>query len=383
MKPLEGPRGSEFTLEGKGYAQGTVTVFHGNDDEIDPGETLASAKTSRGSFTVKLRARGNAGISPYKVRTRDSNGAIHFATFDIRSSMSFEPSTAGIGDTLRITISDWEKDHGPGVDAVRIAGDSAKMTAIEVYSDCFEIRKPNNDGVVSVQVVVLPGVPKGEQTVSVYGPDQIDTVRFPKRPCKGEEPKDSFTGLQEIEVGLKRGQNPITTETIEIAAQSLTISPSTAVPGQKVTISGTGFTLRIGGGNCPMTGNGRDVCSITINGMKVAEDLAQFEVSHDGRLSMTVTVPLDVREGENEVQVTGWDNTLGSGTLTVLEPSITVMPPQGQRGERVTVMGSGLAANGIVLVSYGEETVGSGQSDARGNFEVSFVVPPNADIGKT
>ena len=48
VKPLEGPRGSEFTLEGKGYAQGTVTVFHGNDDEIDPGETLASAKTSRG-----------------------------------------------------------------------------------------------------------------------------------------------------------------------------------------------------------------------------------------------------------------------------------------------------------------------------------------------
>ena len=242
MKPLEGPRGSEFTLEGKGYAQGTVTVFHGNDDEIDPGETLASAKTSRGSFKVKLRARGNAGISPYKVRTRDSNGAIHFATFDIRSSMSFEPSTAGIGDTLRTTISDWEKDHGPGVAAVRIAGESAKMTAIEVYSDCFEIRKPNNDGEVSVQAVVLPGVPKGEQTVSVYGPDQIDTVGFPKRPCKGEEPKDSFTGFQEIEVGLKRGQNPITTETIEIAAQSLTLSRSEAVRGQQVTITGSGFS---------------------------------------------------------------------------------------------------------------------------------------------
>ena len=328
VKPLEGPRGSEFTLEGKGYAQGTVTVFHGNDDEIDPGETLASAKTSRGSFTVKLRARGNAGISPYKVRTRDSNGAIHFATFDIRSSMSFEPSTTGIGDTLRITISDWEKDHGPGVDAVRIAGDSAKMTAIEVYSDCFEIRKPNNDGVVSVQVVVLPAVPKGEQTVSVYGPDQIDTVRFPKRPCKGEEPKDSFTGFQEIEVGLKRGQNPITTETIEIAAQSLTLSRSEAVRGQQVTITGSGFS------RAPQ--DQKDISEVTINGEMAVEDedLSRFEVGTNGDVAVTVTVPMGARTGDNEVRMVGWDNTLGQATLTVPEAAITVATPESRRGNR-------------------------------------------------
>ena len=115
----------------------------------------------------------------------------------------------------------------------------------------------------------------------------------------------------------------------------------------------------------------------------MAEAPSQFEVGTNGDVAVTVTVPLGARIGDNEVRIVGWDNTLGSGTLTVPEPSITVMPPQGQRGERATVMGSGFAANGIVLVSYGEETVGAGQSDARGNFEVSFVVPPDADIGRT
>ena len=44
VSPLEGSRGTEFTLEGKGYAQGTVTVFeaevgeNAEDAVIDPGE---------------------------------------------------------------------------------------------------------------------------------------------------------------------------------------------------------------------------------------------------------------------------------------------------------------------------------------------------------
>ena len=155
-------------------------------------------------------------------------------------------------------------------------------------------------------------------------------------------------------------------------AQALTVSPGNAVPGQKVTITGSGFSR----------GAGDDISKITIDGKDVAEEPSQFEVSHDGTVAFTVTVPLNVRTGENEVQVTGWDNTLGTGTLTMPEPSITVDPPQGQRGERITVTGSGFAANGIFLVSYGDETAGAGQSDGRGNFEVSFRVPLDVDIGR-
>ena len=50
VSPPGGPRESEFTLEGKGYAAGTVIIYHDadGDGKIDPGETLDSVKTVGG-----------------------------------------------------------------------------------------------------------------------------------------------------------------------------------------------------------------------------------------------------------------------------------------------------------------------------------------------
>ena len=416
VNPLEGPRGSEFTLSGKGYAAGTVTIFEAEADEIgvdlggledplliDPGETLASVKTSRGSFTAKLEARGEPGESTYKVWTRDSNGAIHSAVFDIRSSMTFEPLTVGTGDRLTIVISDWEEedDHRQEVAAVHIGGEMAFIATPIKYQNCInfegQLFADLETGLVSIEVTVPQGVPPGEQTVAVYGHDELILVDKEGEPVSTPVPcVDLPEGTEgaanyDVKVRVKDAPNALVEKTVEIVAQALTVSPTSAVRGQKVAIRGSGFTQRTEDDPCPNLRSRDDICSITIDGKDVEEEPSQFEVSHDGTVAFTVTVPLDVRAGENEVQVTGWDDTLGTGTLTVPEPAIAVDPPQGQRGERVTVMGSGFAANGIFLVSYGDggdlgvgdETVGAGQSDARGNFEVSFRVPLDADIGRT
>ncbi len=386
VEPLEGPRGSEFTLEGKGYAPGTVTIFDGGDEIINPGETLASVKTSRGSFSAKLDARGRPGTSRYKVWTRDSNGVIDSAELTITSSMSFEPAAVGVGDTLKITIKDWEDDHHE-VAGVTVAGETAHIpTGVIDYQNCFDysgVYRPDDSGVVSLEVTVPANVPPGDQTVSVYSHEQLDhtyadDMGMPdsdKGPCadlEDGEKRGNATGKRVV-VQLKETPNPIASETIEIATKSLTLSRAEAVRGQNVTISGTGFTQSVGD----------DIAKITINGEDVPEDPALFEVSHDGSVSMTVTVPAGARTGDNEVQVSGWDGTLGTGTLTVPAPAIELVPPQGQRGERVLVRGSGFAANGIVLVSYGDANVAGGQSDGRGNFEVSFPVPVDAAIGRT
>ena len=99
IDPDEGPRGSEFTLEGKGYQKGTVTIFEdkNNDRTIDAGETLTSVKTEKGAFSAMLTARGEYGEPAYMVSTRDSNGETASVSFTILPSIELEPGTAILG----------------------------------------------------------------------------------------------------------------------------------------------------------------------------------------------------------------------------------------------------------------------------------------------
>ena len=389
VSPLEGPRGSQFQLQGKGHAPGTVTVFDGDDATIHPGETLASVKTSRGSFTSTLVARGEPGQPTYRIWTRDSNGVIDSVEFDIRSSMSFEPATVTIGAMIKVAISDWE-DELQEVAAVRIGGVAAYIAKPVEYQNCFEYPQAyfaNSIGVVSFDVAVPQGVPPGEQTVAVFGHEalehyyengQEDDVPIPDRRACVEldsgTSRGSATGRSVIAL-IKDGANALVERTVEIGTQTLSVTPSTAVRSQRVTITGSVFEQSAG----------NDISAISINGSPVIEDPAQFEVSHNGNFSATVTVPMEVRTGENEVRVAGADGRLGTGTLTVPEPAIELDSPQGQRGTRVTVTGSGFAADGIVQVSYGDggEFVGFAQADSVGSFELSFPVPLTAEIGRT
>ena len=191
--------------------------------------------------------------------------------------------------------------------------------------------------------------------------------------------RGSPTG-QSVKAVVKAGTNALVERTVEISTQSLTISPDTAVRGQRVTVSGSGFAQS----------TGDDIQTIPVNGVSVAEDPSRLEVSHNGDFAAIVTVPMSVRAGENEVQVKGSDGTLGTGSLTVTEPTVTLDLPQGQRGTQVTVTGSGFVASGFVRVAYGnggdvnsgDDYVAFGQADDRGNFELPFRVPLTAGIGR-
>ena len=307
MSPVEGPRGSQLQLQGRGYAPGTVTVFEGDDATIDPGETLASVKTSRGSFTSTLVARGEPGQSTYRIWTRDSNGAIDSVVFDIRSSITLEPATVTVGAMIKITISDWEDDLQE-VAAVRIGGVAAFTTKPVEYQNCFEYPEAyyvDSGGVVSFDVAVPQGVPPGEQTVAVFGHDalehyygngQDEAVLIPDKQACAEldsgTSRGSATGKSVIAL-IKDGANALVERTVEIGAHPVSVTPSTAVRSQKVTITGSGFEQSVD----------NDIRAISINGSPVAEDPAQFEVSHNGHLAATVTVPLRPVPGRTR---SGW-----------------------------------------------------------------------------
>ena len=396
---LEGPRGTEFELEGKGYASGTVTVYHdaNNNEEIDAGETLASVNTVRGAFDVDLVARGQPGDLVYRVRTRDSEGAGDEKVFIIRSGMFFEPVAARVGWPLRITIADWQDDH-LDVAAVSIAGEDAYVVEVIEYDNCFDydgVLQADSAGVVSFEVDVPRFVPGGRQTVAVYDHEQLEhyqsidgdiEVFRDRGACVDLDTEQTWGSRvpRDVKVKARLKSEPIATikATIEIDTAELTLSPSTAARGQKVTITGSGFTRAAGGND--------HIESVWIGGWEVVDDPSGFVVGSNGDIAFAVTVPLDVANGPNEVRIEGNDHALGQAVLTVPEAAIVLDPSMGQRGTDFTIAGSGFIANSVVLITYGagmgvpqEETQFElALADSRGRFELPFQVPFAAAVGK-
>ena len=393
---LEGPRGTEFTLEGKGYSQGTVTIYHDANDNrrIDPGETLASVNTVRGAFSVDLIARGRPGDLLYPVRTKDSEGVDDEVVFVIRSGMLFNPAAARVGFPLRITISDWQ-DPRQEVAAVRLAGEDAYVAGAREYENCLEyagVFQANAEGAIALEIDVPRFVPGGRQTVAVYGPEQLERVDedgnvLPyKRPCsdlpEGESRGAAVAG--NVNARLKSEPIAIIKSTIEIDTQDLELTPPTAARGQKVTITGSGFR-RSGGGS-------GHINSVWIGGEKVVDDHSSFEVGTDGNLAFAVTVPLNVAHGRNEVRIEGTDHAIGQATLNVPEAAIDIDPAIGQWGSEFNVTGSGFIANEPVIVTYNSGPAATDKTtplalsgalaDSQGRFELTLRVPVTAEMGK-
>ena len=391
VDPSEGARGSEFTLEGKGYAAGTVTVYHNadNDEDIDPGETLASVKTVRGAFSVKLTAQGKPGEAKYEVRARDSEGEEVSRAFNIKSSMSFEPPAVSHGSSLTIIISDWEINRNDVV-AVQIAGERVFIADADQYDHCID--HPNSpprdeQGRVTLTVEVPTNIPPGEQTVAVFDHAQLD-YSYEGTPviqisCQGLTDAEKGNFLRKLEqTEIKDDPIALTKTTVEIEGLPLTLTPSTAARGQQVTITGSGFSSSVRGSNY--------VESVWIGGWEVDDDRSGFVVGSNGDIAFTVTVPLGVPNGPNEVRIEGADHALGQAVLTVPEAAIVLDPSMGQRGTDFTIAGNGFIANSVVLITYGagmgvpqEETQFElALADSRGRFEMLFQVPFAAEVGK-
>ena len=262
-------------------------------------------------------------------------------------------------------VSDWNEEQ-MGIAAVRIAGQPAYTAGAGGKAGCFEdsaLSRPDDDSVVTVDVIVPPEVPPERQTVSIYGLDQLQSV--------------DEAGADEAACrALREEPNPIMTKTIEIAAQALALSPDSAARGEKITITGSGFTQAAAGGN--------DIRLVSIGGTKVDADPSGFEVGFGGDVTLIVTVPLEVSNGANEVRVEGAENILGQATLMIPEAAITLEPEVSRRSTEVEVTGSGFLANRLVSLTYGggADVVGA-LADSKGNVSLTFTVPNSAEIGKT
>ena len=156
----------------------------------------------------------------------------------------------------------------------------------------------------------------------------------------------------------------------------ITLSPSTAVANQQITVAATGFT------------RGGTVASITVGGINVptlsgGAVVTTAKMDNSGNMIATFRVPnnqVTRTAGTQLIRVTGSGTRIGDATLTTPEQVLTLATNEIRRASLVNFTGSGFLAEGTVTISYRTlaNTVTTVTASAGGNISGSFTVPSTA-----
>ena len=141
------------------------------------------------------------------------------------------------------------------------------------------------------------------------------------------------------------------------------------VPRQEISIDGSGFTKA---GEIPAN-------STDIGGTDNTVHAVQL-VNNNGDISFNVRVPLGLAPGTRKIEVRDNGGRVGTGTITIAEPAITLDPDESLIGSTVKVSGSGFPANDLVLIKYNGNTVETAATSATGAFEDEILVPSGTAI---
>ncbi len=375
LSAVSGSRGDTVTATASGYSSGTATFWNDDDGDgvIDAAEIelcsgSVSSSTATCDFTVAnppfivgegtdTTASGytNAetiagwGTDTNLVNAQDgennqaqwsSAADVAKALFELEGSITIVPSTANPGDTVTIQITDGGAGTVDTCYIIASANDASCSGTIPA------------SGMADI-TATIPNVPSGTQ---------------------------KFYILDGADDSLKAN--------ITIGSAELTSTPSdTAVPNQRITLSGSGFTASA------------TIRAITIGGETIAtaryNDGTTPTVDNGGSFSTSVDIPVTTATevtGVKEIKVTDGSGRTGTMDLTIAARTLTVTPESGKVGSNVTVKGVGFPAKNndgsgnTVTVTYtsGSSTnTASVTPDASGNFTTTVQVPSGAAIPST
>ena len=316
-------RGDDLTLTLKGFANGTATVKI-NGDEVGQTEVAGNVGVFEIDTSASAVKAGQDNVVTVVDSKGENGGKGTSDSFTIKAKVAVDPESTTPSKDVTIKLSDWPASTA--ITGVTIGGETVSLTGVSGTTT-------DDKGAASFKVMVPRNVNTGTQTVSVTG----------------------------------KGTTASTTIGIDVLL--LTISPATAVPGQQVTISGSGFK-----GNT-------DVTSLTIAG---GDDVKPADASStsSGNVSVTFKLPLDVGSGTKKIELE-IDGRVGEGELTVPKPSIELNPAESVPGSVITVTGSGFAANERVEVSFKNAIEEIGRADGSGDVSVRLDIPSDAGVGST
>ena len=339
VDPDKGGSGTMVTVSGKAFANGTGTLSSYAEGDPSTASVLKDVTVANGAFSTSVAAKDlvkAAGTGVSIIMIVDADGGEDIEEFKVTGTTTLGSDSVGKGELLKISIADWINDVP---DAVRIGG--------------APLRIVDEDGDVLVPVVL-----DADRAATFY-------VKV-----------GGTIGLGTKTVVLFNGTTRLDDASVEITSLDLSVSPSSAVPGQEITVEGTGFT------------SGLKLTTLTVGGVAQTtlsnrNSVNGYDVLSGGRVVISFKVPGGVTDGNKNIQVTDADSRIGEVSLTVPEPTITLNPDSSRRGTDVAVSGTGFPANSNITVDYGtnEPGIATGRTDSTGNFTAAFGIPSDAAIG--
>ena len=340
VKPTSGTRGTEITVTGKGFADGSATlriegnVRTGSLDVVDGAFTYTVLTDVKNTSDDNVFEMGENEITVSDSRGQGAPAAVH----TVKASFSIEPEEISPGEKVVITLKDAPDGVKPSI--VRFAGDLTTQVTTSNIDDA-------DDGKDTTWEVTVPDLGR--------------------------------TGSLEMRIVLPGDADDLT-KNVMVATKDLTLSPSTAVAGQDVTIQGSGFS-----------GTGDGDTSVTIDGGPALDDTDEITVDSGGSMSVTITLPESAKAGDRRIQFTDTVGRIGRAFLTIPKATLSVGPAESLIGSNITVSGVGFPANDLVQITYAEgpgaaaadRPVGTAATGPSGEFETTIRVPSFALTGET
>ena len=363
LNNTKGKRGSTATATGAGFKDGsTVTVWLESDavDDIQKnGEpTLCSVdKVAKSdTFTCDFVITASFARTGNEINARDgrNNVAAETASWNVDAQIKAVPGSAAVGDTVTVQLRDFPEDgrfvHGAA------SSDVMELGEVDVEFETFSITSGSGDATITI-------------------------------------PNEATLGIQSLQVKLG-GASPRTNMTV-LGAQ-LTVTPSTAVPNQTVTVTGRGFST---GAGASLNEEG-DSSQFLIGGTAIPEaninSGSDITIDNGGGWVASVIIPVtapSTTAGTYEFKVVDSLNRPGVTSITIPDRTVTFDPPESRGGTTVNVTGTGWVATNAasqapsdIDVEYVSDTGSSSARatpDSNGAFSTTIQVPRNAPIPST
>ena len=353
LSTIAGTRGTMTTATFKGFSNGTATVNLNGEklDEVTIADNVGTLEIDTTSSDFEANREGGNEITATDGSGNPQNVP---GKFTISAKVVLDPEETSVSKNVTIKLSDWPLTHA--ITKVTIGATPTDIDQ-DTKMDGVQMPQTGTDGKAEFSVQVPSDVNRGSQTVKVTGTDP--------------DPTDSDVSA------------PSATASLKVGVLTLTAQPAMAVPGQQITIQGSGFVANDSFGSVNVGGIAVPIAP-AVKASSAGDIVITINVPSPPAIRTTAAMPIGNGPKTISVAATG-SNRVAEGEIEIPKAAITISPETSRRGTSVSVSGTGFPSGDLVQVKYENNeafvTVAAGAADASGAVSIDFVVPSYAKIG--